>query len=526
MANLLVIGLVEDNPGDARLIQEMLREPPVAPFRVDWSSRLDEALSRLDRESFDVLLLDLGLPDSQGLATFLGVHGRAPRVPIIICSGAADEELAVEAVAHGAQDYLVKGEIDGFRLKRAIRYAIERKRTEIEIRTLEETTRLIVENSLDGVIAMNSDGQITGWNAQAEVIFGRSRQEMLGQPLAEKIIPERYREAHRRGLGRFLTTGDGPVLNKRIEITALRRDGSEFPVELSIAPAKRAGTLFFSAFIRDITERKRAEEEIRKLTADLEQRVLERTAQLEGANAELHQTAAHLEEANKELESFSYSVSHDLRAPLRSIDGFSQALLEDCADTLDPKSADHLHRVRAAAQRMGILIDDLLQLSRVGRTGLRRHHVSLSDIARSIVAELQRHDPDRRVQVDIEEELIADVDDHLIRIALDNLLGNAWKFTAKVARPCVQLRRDSNGEAPVYFVRDNGAGFDMAYTDKLFRPFQRLHRDCDFPGTGIGLATVQRVIARHGGRVWAEGAVGEGATIYFTIPPARSGGGE
>jgi PAS domain S-box-containing protein len=304
------------------------------------------------------------------------------------------------------------------------------------------------------------------------VIFGRSRQEMLGQPLAEKIIPERYREAHCRGLGRFLTTGDGPVLNKRIEITALRRDGSEFPVELSISPAKRAGTVFFSAFVRDITERKRAEEEIRKLNAELEQRVLERTAQLEAAN--------------KDLESFSYSVSHDLRAPLRSIDGFSQALLEDCADTLGPKSADHLHRVRAAAQRMGHLIDDLLQLSRVGRSELCRRPVNLSELARKVVAELQAGDPERQVQVEIEEELVAAGDDRLMRIILDNLLGNAWKFTAKVVRPCVQLGGDPTGESPVYFVRDNGAGFDMAYADKLFRPFQRLHRETDFPGPGSG----------------------------------------
>ena len=239
----------------------------------------------------------------------------------------------------------------------------------------------------------------------------------------------------------------------------------------------------------------------------LEARVAERTAQLEAAN--------------QELQAFSYSVSHDLRAPLRSIDGFSQALLDDAADQLDDKCKTHLHRVRAAAHRMGELIDDLLELSRVGRAELRRSQVSLSDIARAVAADLNKSAPNRQVTVEIEDGLVANADRGLAQVVLENLLGNAWKFTAHTAPATIQIggdRMKDVGGAVTYFVRDNGAGFDMAYADKLFRPFQRLHGQGEFPGTGIGLATVHRIIDRHGGRVWAEGAVGKGATVFFTIP--------
>jgi signal transduction histidine kinase len=233
--------------------------------------------------------------------------------------------------------------------------------------------------------------------------------------------------------------------------------------------------------------------------------------------AQLQQRSAQLEAANKELESFSYSVSHDLRAPLRSIDGFSQALLEDYGETLDAPGRHYLQRVRAATQRMAQLIDDLLSLARVTRSELHREAVDLSMLARSITAELQQREPQRQVECAIVEGVVAQGDRRLLQVVLENLLGNAWKFTG--VHPCAHIEFGAlTHEGQVaYYVRDDGAGFDMTYAGKLFGAFQRLHAMTEFSGNGIGLATVQRVIHRHGGRIWAEGAVEQGATFYFTL---------
>lgn len=235
----------------------------------------------------------------------------------------------------------------------------------------------------------------------------------------------------------------------------------------------------------------------------LESRVAERTAGLQAANAE--------------LEAFSYSVSHDLRAPLRGIDGFSQALLDEAGERLNETEIGYLKRVRTAAQRMAQLIDDLIELGRVGRTELKRSRVDLSAIARQFAEELQRNDPQRRVQFEIQDGMVMNADAGLMRIIMDNLLGNAWKFTANTAAAHIQVGSNTVRDNVIYFVRDNGAGFDMAYATKLFQPFQRLHRVDEFTGTGIGLATVRRIIERHGGHVSADGVVGEGATVRFTL---------
>jgi two-component system sensor histidine kinase/response regulator len=244
---------------------------------------------------------------------------------------------------------------------------------------------------------------------------------------------------------------------------------------------------------------------------------IQRNRELNRTKDELQTVNAALETANKELESFSYSVSHDLRAPLRSIDGFSQALLEDYMDKLDDEGKDYLHRVRASTQRMAELIDDMLNLSRMTRSEMRLEQVNLSAIARTIAAELQRFEPHRRVQFVIAEEVVANGDSGLLKVALENLIGNAWKFTGKHLDARIEFGITSHNGNSAYFVRDNGSGFDMAYAGKLFGAFQRLHDAREFPGTGIGLATVQRVIHRHGGQVWAESEVGKGATFYFTL---------
>jgi signal transduction histidine kinase len=257
-----------------------------------------------------------------------------------------------------------------------------------------------------------------------------------------------------------------------------------------------------------LREKKEAQDSLQKAHDELEERVRERTAQLAAAN--------------RELEAFAYSVSHDLRAPLRGIDGFSLALLEDCGDRLDDVGRDYLQRVRNGCLRMGKLIDDLLALSRLTRSEMRREAVDLSGMTRAIVDELRREEPGRDVEVAVAEGLTVDADPSLLRVALANLLGNAWKFTRKTENARIELGRSENKDgSPVYFIRDNGAGFDMRYAERLFGAFQRLHTESEFEGTGVGLATVQRIIHRHGGLIRAEGAVGAGATFYFTLKGER-----
>ncbi len=257
-------------------------------------------------------------------------------------------------------------------------------------------------------------------------------------------------------------------------------------------------------------ELRASEERLRQLNATLEARVDERTQQLNQMNARLAMS-------NKELESFSYSVSHDLRAPLRSIDGFSLALLEENSSQLDDTGKGYLQRVRAAAQRMAQLIDDLLALSRVARRDFSRAEVDISALAHKVAERLRADAPERDVEIVIAPGLTAEGDARLLEVALENMLGNAWKFTAGRKPARIEVGRQRDGAPPVFFVRDNGAGFNMAYADKLFGVFQRLHTIEEFEGTGVGLATVQRVIQRHDGRVWAEAAVNQGATFYFTL---------
>jgi PAS domain S-box-containing protein len=347
--------------------------------------------------------------------------------------------------------------------------------------------------SLDMLCIADFDGYFKRVNPAFSRVLGWTREELLSRPFCEFVHPDDVQAT--------LNELDGIAAGKNsIEFENRYRckDGTYRWLSWAAVPVVEQRRIYAAA--RDATDRKVAEQQIRNLNQQL-----------------IHHSGA-LEETTRELEAFSYSVSHDLRAPLRSIDGFSQALLEDQADALDDDGKDCLNRVRAAAQRMAQLIDDMLSLSRVSRTEIKHDRTDLAEMARSIVAELRGSQPDRVVEVTIPPTLFAGGDARLLRIVLDNLLANAWKFTGKTAAARIELGESRQDGEAIYFVRDNGAGFDMAYVDKLFGAFQRLHDVTDFAGTGIGLATVQRIIHRHGGRVWAVGEIGKGAAFYFTLP--------
>ncbi len=289
------------------------------------------------------------------------------------------------------------------------------------------------------------------------------------------------------------------------ETDLYRADGSTIWVSMHVSAMRDSeGNLTgFQGVARDITDRKHAEEEIRNLNKELEQRVKERTMQLEAVN--------------KELEAFAYSVSHDFRAPLRALDGFSKSLQTNYSDQLDDQGQHYLKRIHNASIYMSNLIDDLLELSRVTRTEIRQQEADISHLSGEIIKALQEAEPERRVEVEIAPGLTARGDTALLRAVMENLLGNAWNFSSKEPEAKIEVGLTRINEEAVFFVRDNGTGFDMAYADKLFGAFQRLHGKEEFPGTGIGLATVQRIINRHGGRIWAESELGKGAIFYFTL---------
>jgi light-regulated signal transduction histidine kinase (bacteriophytochrome) len=313
------------------------------------------------------------------------------------------------------------------------------------------------------------------------------------------LVPRRLRKKHIKHREGYYLEHPVRPMGLGLDLFGLRKNGREFPVEISLSPLETESGLLISAAIRDVTERKRIEADIQKLNEDLKQR------------------ASQLEAANKELEAFSYSVSHDLRAPLRSIDGFSHVLLEDYSEQLPEEGKDYLERVRAAAKRMSALIDDLLRLSRVTRTALQPKFINLSKMVTEIAQDLEQSQPDRQVTFSITPDLMVEADPNLIHIVLQNLLSNAWKFTSKRDQTVIEFGQLNRVKERTFYLHDNGVGFDMAYADKLFGVFQRLHSISEFPGTGVGLATVHRIISIHGGRIWAESEEGQGTTFYFTL---------
>ncbi len=379
--------------------------------------------------------------------------------------------------------------------------------TKNRARTNERLLRLL-GSMPDALVIVNAEGKILSSNAQTCKLFGYTERELQGENMA-LLVPERLRQTQRQYYAGFFLQRSGRMPETTLELCGLRKDGREFPIEISTKPLVAEKGLLVTSAIRDITERKQIETHISEL------------------NKELKDRAAELENANKELEAFSYSVSHDLRSPLQNIDSFSQILMEEYANRLDSDGRDYVQRLRGSCQHMEEIIDALLALSNMARHELVLERVDLSVLAKAVAAELKQKDPDRLVDWVIAEGLAVEGDTRLLRVVLENLIGNAWKFTAKSPRSRIEFGAlpQCNG-ARTYFVRDDGAGFDMARAGQLFTPFKRLHDQSQFRGTGIGLATVQRVIQRHRGKIWAEGMVGHGATFCFTLSAAAVSNGQ
>lgn len=353
------------------------------------------------------------------------------------------------------------------------------------------------------LVRTDADGRIRFVNKVWETLSGDAVAHSRGKLLADYLHPDDRERGQQ--LLREVANGVRPACTTELR---LRTAGGEVRwVELSCRATDAAGSGDggITGTLNDISARKVAELTLRNLNQELETRVQLRTAALEASN--------------RELEAFSYSVSHDLRAPLRAIDGFARILGEDFDDRLDDSGRSHLQRIRNAAERMALLIDALINLASLARKPLHKESVDLSALAASIIDELRAEEPQRAVDVEITQDLIVRADRALMNAVLNNLLRNAWKFTSRQHRARIVFCAERADEQRVFCVRDNGAGFDMTYADKLFRPFHRLHGNEDFPGTGIGLATVQRIVERHDGAIWAESTPGEGAEFRFTLGP-------
>lgn len=398
----------------------------------------------------------------------------------------------------------------------------ERKNAEKALRASEARYRTLFDCAPDGIVIANPEGYYLDANASMCQMLGYTRQEFIGLHASDIVTESEVEHI-------------GPALNSiksgfnyHREWQFRRKNGSVFPAEV-IATLMPEGNVI--GMIRDITERRIAEEQILQLNSDLEQRVVERTAQLQSAN--------------EELEAFSYSVSHDLRSPLRHVMGFVQLLQQDTTSSLSEKGLRHLAVISQSASRMGNLIDDLLAFSRIGRSEMKMTEVNLDKLVEETVCHFKENTKERNILWDIHPLPEVHADPALLRLVLVNLISNALKFTGKRAEARIEIgvmekwsdealastRNSDNpilqhANTPVFFIRDNGAGFDPRYADKLFGVFQRLHSTDEFEGTGIGLANVQRIIHRHGGRVWAEGAEDGGATFYFSIPTSDGGNHE
>lgn len=499
-ADAPLILVVEDNPDMNAFVSEVLAEHYRVATACDGQEGMEQALALHP----DLIITDVMMPGISGdqMALTLRCHPEMDDVPIVMLTAKADDGLRADMLRNAVQDYLHKPFSAYELLARVDGLVTEWRRKTLALRESETRFRATFEQAAVGIAHVAPDGRWLRVNHKLCDIVGYSPEEMLRQSFQEITHPEDL-DGDLSQMQRLLT---GEIDTYTLDKRYIRKGGQPIWINLTVSLVRDTdgAPAYFISVIEDIQRRKDSETEVRRLNAELERRVDERTKALQVVN--------------QELESFAYAVSHDLRAPLRAMIGFGEALSEECGDAVQGDARLYVDEILAASRNMGELIDGLLLLSRCGRGELRRDLVDLSELAKQILGELATANPDRRVECQVEPALSAWGDRRLIEVVMRNLLANSWKYTAKTAAPTIRFFAEDNGSERYYCVADNGAGFDTRHAGKLFKPFSRLHRQDEFPGIGIGLATVQRVVQRHGGSIQAEGTPNKGATFQFSLP--------
>ena len=489
-----VILVVDDQLQDVELLEAHL--VPQGYDVVNAASG-EEALEKFSNNQIDLVLLDVILPKISGIEVLekLRADKKTRLIPVVMVTVLKETADRVKALEAGCDDFISKP-FDKHELLVRIKSLLRIKFLHDEVDEARDYAEAIVETVREPLIVLSKDLHVITANPAYYRVF-KATPDAIENVYFFDLQNDRWNIPKLRNLLEDIL--EKSTTFNDFEIDYEVPDAGRRVLLLNARRINREGVELILLAIEDITARRLAEENVKKLNTDLQHNLDE------------------LASANKELEAFSYSVSHDLRNPLNRILGFSDVLLEGYSDKLDGEGKDHLNRVIKNATRMNRIMDDLLHLSRISRHGVQRQDVDLSKLAASVVAELREAQPDRGATVDIQEGIAVFADAKLIEVALSNLLGNAWKFTSKTKNARIQFGTFEQEGKIVYYVKDNGAGFDQSLSEKLFLPFHRLHSEEEFEGTGIGLATVQRIIHRHGGKVWAEGEPGKGAMFYFTL---------
>jgi len=546
MPEILRILLFEDNMDDALIIREIL-ERSGTHFQLTVAETLADYLETLGSGSFDFILSDNGSPGRGCISAFEAARSKCPGVPFIAVSGISPEGAQAKKLKEIGATFVSKQQ-----MLHNLMPAIEMMLS-IEAQQLKKGNFVPYNKAMEQLIEVVQQLSLAGSLDAVMQIVRKAARELTGADGATFVLRDGdlcyYAEENAitplwKGqrfpmsacISGWVMLNCQPAViediyaDERIPADAYRPTFVKSLVMVPIRTAAPIGAIgnYWAEKCRPPREVVKVLQALADITSvamtnlqicqDLERRVKERTAELEDSNEKLRLTNRELAILNKELETFTGAVSHDLKAPLRRITSFSEMLDRRCAEDLDEKGKDYLHRVRLSANHMNELIDNLLNLSRATRTPVKMDVVDMSGLAREIASDLQQAAPERQAEFRIADAIMTIGDPGLLRTALENLLGNAWKYTSKTAAARIEFGAVHEGDGRiVYSVRDNGAGFDMEHVEKLFVPFQRLHSAGDFPGTGIGLTTVQRIICKHGGRIWAEGAVGAGAAFYFTL---------